>query len=333
MTQLLPSTRRSVLAGGAALASAAMMPRPARAATKITFLTSWFAQAEHGGFYQAKATGLYEQAGLDVMIKMGGPQVNALQLLTGGDADIVMGYDIQILGAIAKGLPVVTIGTSFQYDLQGVMTHSDIGNIAGLKGHTILIASSSHATFWPWLKQRFGFTDDMAGAYTFNLQPFLLDKTLAVQGYATSEPFEARKEGGDVKFFLFASDGYPPYGSTMVTTRDFLAKNKPAAAAFVKASLLGWRDYMTNPAPANVLIKQDNPKMTDDRIDYAIKTMKEMKILNGDAAATQGIGVMTEARWQHTYDFLVKANLLAASTDWHKGFTTEFVTDLHIMMA
>ena len=330
MTQ---TTRRSVLAAGAAFASAAALPRLANAATKITFLTSWFAQAEHGGFYQAKATGLYDKAGLDVTIKMGGPQVNGLQLLTGGEADIIMGYDIQTLGAVAKGLPVVTIGTSFQYDLQGVMTHSDINKIADLKGHKILIASTSHATFWPWLKQHFGFTDDMAGAYTFNLQPFLIDKTLAVQGYATSEPFEARKEDPGVKFFLFANDGYPPYGSTMVTTKSFLAKNRDAAAGFVKASLEGWRDYMSNPAPANVLIKQDNPKMTDDRIDFAIKTMRDIKLLDGDAAATMGIGTMTEARWKATYDFLVKADLLKASTDWKSAFTTDFVKDLHIMMA
>jgi NitT/TauT family transport system substrate-binding protein len=234
---------------------------------------------------------------------------------------------------VSKGLPVVAIGTSFQYDLQGVMTHGDINRIDDLKGHRILIASSSHATFWPWLKQRFGFTDDMAGAYTFNLQPFLLDKALAVQGYATSEPFEARKVDPNVKFFLFAKEGYPPYGSTMVTTRGFLNKNREAAAAFVKASLRGWHDYMNDPAPANVLIKTDNPKMTDDRIDYAITTMKQIKLLDGDAAATQGIGVMTDVRWKATYDFLVKADLLKASTDWKSAFTTDFVKDLHIMMA
>ena len=327
------TTRRSALAGGIALTSAGMLPRRARAATKITFLTSWFAQAEHGGFYQAKATGLYEKAGLDVTIKMGGPQVNGLQLLTGGDADIIMGYDIQTLGAVSKGLPVVTIGTSFQFDLQGLMTHSNIDSIADLKGHTILIASSSHVTFWPWLKQRFGFTDAMAGAYTFNLQPFLLNNSIAVQGYATSEPYEARKVDPGVKFFLFAKDGYPPYGSTMVTTTGFVSKNKDAAAAFVKASLLGWRDYIANPAPGNVLIKRDNPKMTDDRIAYAIKTMKDLKVLDGDAAATQGIGIMTDVRWRATYDFLVKANLLHASTHWQSAFTTEFVKNLHIMMA
>src|ERR1700735_1014700 len=66
---------------------------PAGAATKVRFLTNWFAEAEHGGFYQAKATGLYEKAGLDVDIQMGGPQVNGMQLLAGGDADIIVSYD------------------------------------------------------------------------------------------------------------------------------------------------------------------------------------------------------------------------------------------------
>src|SRR6478609_8427159 len=54
------------------------------AADKVTFLTSWYAQAEHGGFYQALAKGIYQKNGLDVTIKMGGPQVNGMQLLTSG---------------------------------------------------------------------------------------------------------------------------------------------------------------------------------------------------------------------------------------------------------
>ena len=38
---------------------------------KFTYLTNWYAQAEHGGYYQALATGLYKKEGLDVTIKMG----------------------------------------------------------------------------------------------------------------------------------------------------------------------------------------------------------------------------------------------------------------------
>ena len=116
---------------------------PGAAADKLSFLTSWFAQAEHGGFYQAKATGLYEKAGLDVTIKMGGPQVNAPQLLLAGEADFMMGYDIQVLKGREQNLPLVTVASSFQFDLQGLMTHDDVTDLAALKGKPILIAGSS----------------------------------------------------------------------------------------------------------------------------------------------------------------------------------------------
>jgi NitT/TauT family transport system substrate-binding protein len=322
-------TRRTAIAGLAGAAATTALPRPARAATKITFLTSWFAEAEHGGFYQAKATGLYEKAGLDVDIRMGGPQVNGMQLLTGGAADIIIGYDIQVLKSIENGLPVTTIGACFQFDLQGVMTHADISSIAALKGHKILIASSSHLTFWPWLKQRFGFTEDMAGVDTFNLQPFLLDKSIAMQGYPSSEPFEAEKAGEKVNFYLFADAGYPPYGTTLVTTTAFLQKNPDAAKAFVRASLEGWKDYFRDPAPANKLIKADNPKMPDDQIAFAITKMKEMHVLDRGGVP---LGTMTDARWQATRDFLVKADLLKPSVDWKKAFTTQYVNGLNITL-
>ncbi|WP_247886936.1 ABC transporter substrate-binding protein [Azospirillum sp. SYSU D00513] len=323
--------RRRVLFGAAALALAlGGQSGPARAAEKVTFLTSWFAQGEHGGFYQAKATGLYEKAGLDVTIRMGGPQVNGLQLLVAGEADIIMGYDIQTLKAIENGLPVQTVAASFQFDLQGIMTHADVESLAGLKDRKILLATSSRTTFWPWLKANFGFTDAQSAPYTFNLQPFLLDPNAAVQAYPSSEPFEARKQGAKVKFFALAGAGYPPYGTTMVTTRKTVAERPDMVRRFVKATLEGWRSYLENPAPANALIKQDNPKMTDDRLAFAVEQLKALKALDGGDAAVAGIGTMTEARWKETYDFLVGTELLKASTDWKSAFTTEFVKDLRV---
>ena len=129
--KILPRMITAALVGtGMLVASLA----PASAAEKVTFLTSWFAQAEHGGFYQAKATGLYDKAGLDVTIKMGGPQVNGTQLLLAGDADFIMGYDIQVLKGREQNLPLVTVASSFQFDLQGIMTHDDIASLAELKG-------------------------------------------------------------------------------------------------------------------------------------------------------------------------------------------------------
>ncbi len=303
---------------------------PASAADKVTFLTSWFAQAEHGGFYQAKATALYYKAGLDVTIKMGGPQVNGTQLLLAGDADFIMGYDIQVLKGREQNLPLVTVASSFQFDLQGIMTHDDVANLAALKGKPILIAGSSHVTFWPWLRAKYGFTDDQIRPYTFNLQPFFADKDVAQQGYLSSEPYQAQQQNEKVKFFLLADGGYPPYGSTIVTTEKMIAEKPGVVARFVKASLEGWRDYMKDPAPANALIKADNTKMTDGQIAFAIEKLKENKAIDGSDAAKLGIGIITADRYKQIYDFLVAGELLDPKVDWHKAFDDRFVKDLKV---
>ena len=309
----------------------AWLSSTALAADKVTFITSWFAQAEHGGFYQAKATGLYEKAGLDVTIKMGGPQINGAQLLLAGDADFIMGYDIQVLKGREQNQPLVTVASSFQFDLQGIMAHDDVADLAALKGRPILIAGSSRATFWPWLRTKYGYTDDQIRPYTFNLQPFFADKTMAQQAYPSSEPYQAEQQNEKVKFFLFADGGYPPYGSTIVTTEKMIAEKPDVIARFVKASLEGWRDYMKNPAPGNALIKADNSKMTDGQIDYALVKMKEMKAIDRGDAATLGVGIITANRYKQIYDFMVAGGLLDPKVDWHKAFDDRFVKDLKIL--
>jgi NitT/TauT family transport system substrate-binding protein len=325
-------SRGAAIAGaGSALAAAATRIPPARAATKIRFLTNWFAEAEHGGFYQAKASGLYQKAGLDVDIQMGGPQVNGMQLLAGGDADIIVSYDIEVLDSIEKGVPAVAIGAVNQFDLQGIMAHTDVASLASLKGRKILVASTAFSTFWPWLKLKFGFTDDQAGTYTFNLQPFYVDPTLAQQGYITAEPFEAQKNGVKTKFFLFADDGYPPYSTTLVTTRAYMEKNPEAVAAFVKATMQGWKDYLAHPAAGNALIKDANPKQGDDQIAFSIARFKAIKCVTGGDAATLGIGIMTDARWKKTRDFMVGTSMLKSTTAWQSAYTTRFVKGLNII--
>lgn len=303
------------------LAAGWMGSGAAQAAEKIVFLTSWYAQAEHGGFYQAKAAGLYDRAGLDVEIRMGGPQVNGMQLLLAGEADAIMGYDIQVLQAVEKNLPAVTVAASFQYDVQGMMTHDDVASLAGVKDKTILVSSAGYTAWWPWLKKKYALSDAQTRAYTFNLQPFFADKTVVQQAYPSSEPFQAQEKGVPVKFFLFAKEGYPPYGTTIVTTRKMLEGKPDVMRRFVKASMEGWRDYMVDPTAGNALIKAQNPKMSDAQIAFGIQRMKDLKVLSGEENVP--IGTMTEARWKASYDYLVSAGLLKPETDWHKAYSLE----------
>ena len=315
----------------AALWAALAIPLAARADEPFVFLTSWYAQAEHGGFYQALATGLYKKAGLDVTIKMGGPQVNGMQLLAAGQADAIMGYDIAVMKGREQGIHAVTVAASFQKDLQGLMTHDDVKSLAGLKDKTILVATSGRSTWWPWLKTKYGYKEEQTRPYTFNIQPFLADPAVAQQGYPSSEPFAAAKAGAKVNFFLFADEGYPPYGTTIVTMDKTLAARPEALRRFVAASMEGWKSFMQDPSPAVALIKKDNPNMTDDTIAFALRRMKELEVLSSGDAKTRGIGTMREERFKATYDMLVANQLLDPQVDWRKTFTLQFVKDLRVL--
>jgi NitT/TauT family transport system substrate-binding protein len=328
-------TRRTILktTAGAALAGTALgRTRLARAATKIRFVTNFYAEQAHGGNYQALATGLYERAGLDVTIVQGGPQINAMQLMLGSNVDIIMGKCTTVLNGIENNVPAITVAASYQWELQGLMTHVDINAIADLKTRKVMMTSSGRTNYWPWLKKKYGFTDDQAMPYTNNLQPFFFDNNISVAALASDEPYVAEENKVSVKFFAFLKEGWPPYGAPLVTTQDFLSKNRSAVAAFVRASLEGWKSYMADPAPGNALIKAENPKMRDGEIDFGMRTFKDLKVIEGGDAATMGIGVMTDARWKEIRDFMVDAQLLKPSTDWKAAYTTEFVKDLRIMM-
>ena len=313
-----------------ALAAAGFAPL-ASAQDKLTFMTSWFAQAEHGGFYQALAKGLYRQQGLDVTIKMGGPQVNGMQLMLAGQTDLHMGYDFQVLKSLEQELTPVTVAASFQNDLQGMLAHDDVPNLGALKGKTILVATAGRTSWWPWLKQKYGYTEEQVRPYTFNLQPFFADRNIAQQGYMTSEPFQAEKGGAKARFFLFARDGFPPYGTTIVATQKMVKEKSDTVARFVRASMEGWKSYLEDPAAANELIKKDNPNMKDDQLAYSLAKLKENQIITGGDAGKMGIGIMTDERWKKTYDYMSSAGLLKPEVDYRQAFTTQFVRDLRVM--
>jgi NitT/TauT family transport system substrate-binding protein len=324
MTSSIHFLVRGVL-GAIALAAATAS---AHAQDKVTFLTSWYAQAEHGGYYQAVATGIYKKYGLDVTIKMGGPQVNAVQIIAAGQADFIMGKDFQTLSAIENGVPLTTVAAVFQFEPQGMVTHPDVKGLADLKGKTILMATSGRTSWWPWLKIKHGLKDEQSRPYTFSMQPFFADKNTAQQGYPGSEPFIAEKAGQKVKFFLFADEGYPPYGNTIVTTRQMVKDKPELVQRFVKATMEGWKSYLADPAPGNALIKQENPKMEEELIAYSIKTMKDMKFFDGGDAAKAGPGVMTDARWKQTYDLMVGSGQLKPNPNWQQAYTLQFLSGL-----
>jgi NitT/TauT family transport system substrate-binding protein len=295
---------------------------------KVTYGTNWYAEAEHGGFYQAIATGIYKEHGLDVTIKMGGPQVNGTQLLMGGAVDFFMGYGADAIQAVEQGIPKVTVAAIFQKDPQVLIAHPNTGvkTLTDLKGKPIFVSGTANTTFWPFLKAKYGFTDDQKRPYNFNPGPFLADKNSAQQGYITSEPGIISKQGGfEPVVFLLADYGYTPYSTTIETKRELVEKNPDLVQRFVDASIKGWYSYLQDPAPGNKLIKQANPEMTDELLTYSVQKLKEYGLILSGDAQKMGIGAMTEARWKSLFDTMSKGGVFKPDTKLQNAFTLQFV--------
>jgi NitT/TauT family transport system substrate-binding protein len=298
---------------------------------RLVLATDWLAQAEHGGFYQAVAEGLYRKHGLDVTIRMGGPQVNGLQLLAAGQLDIVMADALQVLAAAEQNVPVTAIAATFQKNPTVIIAHPGVAKLEDLKGKPIAVGAASNTTFWPWLKQRYGFTDDQKRPYAFSVQPFLVDPNLSQQGFATSEPFSIEKGGIKPVVFLLAGLGYPPYSEVLAVRRDALAKRGDALTRFVRASAEGWKSYLADPAQGNALIKRDNPQMSDELLAYGHRKMKEYAIVTGADTAGGGLLTMTEVRWQQTLEFLRAAGLAKPNVDYAPAYTFAIVKDVRVL--
>ena len=311
----------------AAMSMAAGAQQPER----IVFATDWLAQAEHGGFYQAVAEGTYAKHGLEVTIRMGGPQVNGLQLLAAGALDVVMGDALQVLSAVEQGVPITAIAATFQKNPTVIIAHPGVAKLEELKAKPIAVAAAANTTFWPWLKQRYGFTDDQKRPYAFSVQPFLVDRNLAQQGFATSEPFSIEKGGVTPAVFLLAEQGYPPYSEVLAVRRDMLAKRADAMTRFVRASAEGWKSYLANPAPGNALIKRDNPQMGDELLAYGHRKMKEYAIVTGGDVSTAGLLTMTDRRWRETLEFLRATGLAKPNVDYAQAWTLSIVRDVRVL--
>ena len=209
-----------------------------------------------------------------------------------------------------------------------------VDRMEDLKGKTILISSAANTTYWPWLKKTYGLSDAQVRPYTFDIQPFIADRNVVQQGYLSSEPFAIEQEARfKPNVFLLSDYGWPPYSTTMVCMERTVRERPQAVAAFVEASMEGWKSYLRgDPSLANALIKKDNPNMTDAKIARGIKMLNETGMVFGGDAATLGVGVITDERMKKRYDMLVEMKLVDPSkVDLKRTSTTQFVKDLRIV--
>jgi NitT/TauT family transport system substrate-binding protein len=270
-------------------------PGSALALTKITVQTDWYAQPEHGGFYQALVKGYYREVGLDVTISQGGPNAIPRQKVALGTVEFGVGRTDELIVAAGQGVPLVAVGAIMQHDPQAVMFHrqSGIRSFKDLAGRTIMAEPGA-----VWLKiveKKIGLKLSLV-PLDFGLSRFLADKNFIQQCFITNEPFYVRQQGAEVGTLLLSDAGIAPY-RIWYTSRSFMTKNPEAVRAFAAASIRGWREYVDGDRKeADTMIRALNPKMTPEFIAYGVGAMREFKLVHGDAAKGEQVGQIDPVR-------------------------------------
>jgi NitT/TauT family transport system substrate-binding protein len=315
------------------LVGLAILSSPAFALDKVTFGTNWFAEAEHGGYYQALVDGTYAKYGLDVTILPGGPQANNGLLLAAGKIEFYMGGNLLLpFQAVEQHVPTIVVAADFQKDPQIFMSHPGVGldKWTDLPKATAFVGKEGIVSFYRWMETAYGFKEENVKPYNFNAGPFIADKNSIQQGYLTAEPLQVEKQGGfKPNIFLLADYGYSTYATTIETRQDLVEKNPDLVQRFVDASAIGWYHYLYGDnTKANEAIKKANPEITDEQIAFSIAKLKEYGIVDSGDTLKLGIGAMTDARYAGFFSEMVRAGVVKPTVDFRQAYTLRFVNKM-----
>jgi NitT/TauT family transport system substrate-binding protein len=278
---------------------------PAKPAlTKVRLALNWFPEPEFGGFYEGALGGHYKAAGFDVEILAGGPGAPSLELLSAGNAEAAITVADDLLLKRQKGVKAIAAWPAFQLAPNGLMVHTaGPATFAEITSGRVAIELGS--PFQTFLWKTFGWEGKVeAVPYGGAIGPFLAEPTLIQQAYITAEPCMAKGKGADVRFLKASDAGWNPYATVLA-----FADPPPAwAGAFVAATQKGWEAYLADPKRANAELVRLNDQLQPELMACIVDAQRPF------VTGADGLGVMSEARWEETAASMVKVGLLPEGT-------------------
>ena len=291
--------------------------------TKVTLLSDWYPQAEHGGFYMALVNGYYKEVGLDVDIIPGGLYAFTVQRVANGEAQFGMAGSVDILLARERDDPVVSIAATMQRDPQAIMMHdsSPVRSFEDLDGRVVYC--SPGAAWAEYVKKKFNLLTMVTKPMPYNVDDFVKSPDFLQQVFVTSEPYQAEQRGTKPRVLLISASGYRPY-RVIFGNENFINQNSDVTKKFVQATIRGWEEYLKEPAPAHTEILKRNPNMTLEFLNYSWGALKEYRFIEGEPSEGERIGSIDPARWQEQYEILRDLDIVKSDIDPMSALSTDY---------
>jgi ABC-type nitrate/sulfonate/bicarbonate transport system substrate-binding protein len=301
----------------------------ALAADSVSLRLKWIPQFQFAGYYVALERGYYADAGLDVTIHPGGPDVSAVSMVASGSDDFGIASPDQMYLAAEKGAELKSLMAVFQHSPGGYIVKAD----SGIEGPKDFEGKTVGLVFGDILEVEYRAMLRAAGAddgrirevkKTFSLAPFFQDRIPIWTGYITNEPFKAEAEGVAVEVIQPKDYGVDFYGDALFTRAETIAAHPDRVRRFVQASQKGWRYAQANREATITLLQRYNESKSRDHL--AFEAEQTLPLLTSEGTETHGFGWQDPARFAYTADKLREAGLLEARIPASDVMTNRFLT-------
>ena len=241
------------------------------AGDKFTLQTKWVTQAQFAGYYVALEKGYYDDEGLDVTIKSGGPDIAPPQVMAGGGADILIEWMPAALASREKGLNLVNIAQPFKSSGMMLTCRKDSGisSPSDFSDKTLGVwFYGNEYPFLSWMSKLNMATDGSAGGVTvlkqgWGIEPILQKQADCVSTMTYNEYWQVIDGGlsaDELVVFPYDQQGVSTLEDGLYVLEENLSD--PAfvdkAARFLRASMKGWEWATSNSdAAADIVLEYD----------------------------------------------------------------------------
>jgi NitT/TauT family transport system substrate-binding protein len=306
----------------------------AEAADPLTLQLKWVTQAQFAGYYVAKDKGFYEEAGLDVTINPGGPDIAPPQVIAGGGADVIVEWMPAALASREKGVPLVNIAQPFKKSGMMLTCRKDTGitKPEDFRGKTLGVwFYGNEYPFLAWMAKLGIPTDGSAQGVKvikqgFNVDPLLQKQADCISTMTYNEYWQVIDAGikpEDLIVFKYEDQGVATLEDGLYALEKSL--NDPAMAdklaRFVAASMKGWAWARENPDEAAGIVL-DNDTTGAQTEKHQTRMMGEINKL------TEGSnGVLDPADYERTVQILLSGGSDPVISKQPEGAWTHAVSD------
>lgn len=306
----------------------------AAAADKVTLQLKWVTQAQFAGYYVAQDKGFYEEEGLEVEIKPGGPDIAPPQVLAGGGADVIVDWMPSALATREKGVPLVNIAQPFKSSgmMLTCLKETGITKPEDFKGKTLGVwFFGNEYPFLSWMSTLGIKTDGSPDGVTvlkqgFNVDPLLQKQAACISTMTYNEYWQVIDAGikaEDLVTFKYEEEGVATLEDGLYVLEDKLkdAAFKEKMVKFVRASMKGWKYAEQNPDEAADIVLENDAS-------GAQTEAHQKRMMSEVAKLTAGSnGALDKADYERTVKTLLGGGSDPVITKEPEGAYTTEITD------